>query len=181
MILVIRPDLDHRVLLESGVGLACKNLQKGESKMMKTLKTPRMKDIMNKDVISVRETLPVTELARVLSDHRISGAPVVDRKHRLLGVVSGADLVSKKGTGFYDDFVMVDELLDGFVPEPKARVRDVMSPVIHRVEENTLVSDAIDLMLREHIHRVVVTRGEELAGIVTSTDLMRVLGGILRG
>lgn len=181
MIFVIRADLDHRPARKSEVGSECKTLQKGESEMMKTLKTPRMKDIMNKDVISVRETLPVTELARVLTEHRISGAPVVDRKHRLLGVVSRADLVSKKGTGFYDDIVMVDELLDGFVPEPRARVRDVMSPVIHRVEENTLVSDAIDLMLREQIHRLVVTRGEELAGIVTSTDLMRVLAGILRG
>ena len=50
-------------------------------------------DIMHKDVITVRENQTVKELARILLDARISGAPVLNHSGKLVGVVSQTDLV----------------------------------------------------------------------------------------
>ena len=51
------------------------------------MKTTRAREVMTREVVTVLEDLPVSELARILSEHRILGAPVVDRKDRLVGVV----------------------------------------------------------------------------------------------
>lgn len=133
---------------------------------------------MQTEVIAVRDTLPVAVLAGLLSEKEISGVPVVDDGKRLVGVVSRADLV--RPPELSDETVMVDELLDGFAPEPKSCVRDVMSRTLHQVDESASLKDAIELMLRERIHRLVVTREGAVTGIVTSFDMMKMLAIVLR-
>ncbi|HEX9653693.1 MAG TPA: CBS domain-containing protein, partial [bacterium] len=51
------------------------------------------KDIMNTDVITVEEDLSVGDLANLLTDKMITGAPVVNAKGKLVGVVSMSDIV----------------------------------------------------------------------------------------
>lgn len=53
----------------------------------------KVSDIMQRDVVTVPVGLPVGELAGILAEREISGAPVVDDDGRVLGVVSATDLV----------------------------------------------------------------------------------------
>ena len=53
----------------------------------------RVADIMRSEVITIRRGASVGDLARLLDQEEISGAPVVDRDGTVLGVVSRADLV----------------------------------------------------------------------------------------
>ena len=55
------------------------------------------KDIMTRDVITVSAATSVKALAKILVQNQISGAPVVDKKGKILGIVSDADIVVKKG------------------------------------------------------------------------------------
>jgi len=50
-------------------------------------------DLMNPEVLTVRDDATVAELARFLADNEITGAPVEDAEGRLVGVVSAVDLV----------------------------------------------------------------------------------------
>lgn len=52
-----------------------------------------VRDIMNEDVVTVAPETTVRQLARILADEEISGAPVVDGNGVLLGVVSATDVV----------------------------------------------------------------------------------------
>ncbi len=52
-----------------------------------------VRDIMQKNVVTVRIEDSVRSLARVLSDSEISGVPVLDRNDRVVGVASATDLV----------------------------------------------------------------------------------------
>src|SRR5204863_6125538 len=63
---------------------------------VRTMKTTRAREVMTREVVTVLEDLPVSELARILSEHRILGAPVVDRKDRLVGVVSASDILANE-------------------------------------------------------------------------------------
>jgi len=51
-------------------------------------------DLMNPEVLTVREDWPVADLARFLIDNEISGAPVEAADGKLIGVVSLRDIVA---------------------------------------------------------------------------------------
>src|SRR5512147_2586014 len=53
------------------------------------------KDIMTKDVITVKPDTSIEELASLLVENRISGAPVVDDSGNLYGIVTENDLISR--------------------------------------------------------------------------------------
>ena len=57
------------------------------------MKHLKAKDIMNSDVLTVRDDMTVHELANFFTDKMISGAPVVNNMGQLLGVVSLSDIV----------------------------------------------------------------------------------------
>jgi CBS domain-containing protein len=59
--------------------------------------------------------------------------------------------------------------------ESSVQVRDIMTPMIFKVEEDTSVQEVAETMLRGRIHRVFVTRGSTLTGIVTTLDMMQVI------
>ena len=111
------------------------------------------RDIMTKNVVTVGGDTPVKDLAQGLLDNRVSGMPVVDNRGKILGVVSEADLLAKKGK----------------------LARDIMSEKIFTVGEGASVEDIAALMTAEKIKRVLVVGEKELAGIVSRADIVRAI------
>jgi CBS domain-containing protein len=108
------------------------------------------KHIMTRDVITVSPDVRVKDLAKVFIRNQISGAPVADKKGRILGVVSEADIVAKKGK----------------------QVRDIMSKGLIEITEETPVEEIAGLMITHKIKRLPVMRGEQLVGIVSRADIV---------
>jgi predicted transcriptional regulator len=120
----------------------------------------RVRDIMTTDVIWLDASAPVEEARRTLVGEHIGGAPVLDGG-RVVGVLSKTDLV--------------DPARDA---EHQIAIRDVMTPLVHYLRPGDQAVAAIDMMLREHIHRVIVVQnGNHLAGVVTTTDVLRAVQG----
>ena len=151
-------------------------------------KARSVKDVMNPDVMTVADEMTTGEVARYLTEHEISGAPVVDGQGHLIGVVSMTDigrhmsepseLESTRDSEFYRDSadeVTLEDFGQRYVEESATTVREVMTPVIHQVPATATVAEAARVMLREHIHRLVVTQGKQPVGIITSMDLLRVV------
>jgi CBS domain-containing protein len=144
-------------------------------------------DVMSKDVICVGEDMELRELTRLFLDRGITGAPVLDEDGALTGVISQHDLLYYSLTrgdelvldsDFYQS-VRVEgrRLPQGFQVEDanSGRVRDVMTTVVHAVSASTPVVRVAELMTRKHIHRVIVTRGRAVAGIISAVDLLKAL------
>ena len=55
----------------------------------------KAKDIMTRNVTTVRAATTIEDLARTLMEHKISGAPVVDDNGNLIGIVTENDLISR--------------------------------------------------------------------------------------
>jgi CBS domain-containing protein len=108
------------------------------------------KDIMTRDVITVSPTATVKNLAMTLIKNQISGAPVAGRNGKIIGVVSEADIVAKKGKD----------------------VKTIMSKNIISVAEDTAVEDIAKLMTTHRIKRLPVMRGSEVVGIVSRADIV---------
>lgn len=135
------------------------------------------KSVMRRQVITVKENLLAGELARLFEAKRISGAPVVDREGRLVGVVSKSDLVRHEceGADLYKDS---DEPLPrGFHVENPDRttVADIMTPAVIEASEDAPAAELAKLMRKRHIHRIFITRDKRLKGIVTTLDLLKLL------
>lgn len=135
------------------------------------------KDLMQKRVVSVKPGMLVHELAKLLDEKRISGAPVVDHDGHLIGVVSKSDLVHHEleGADVYADSAA--KLPRGFHEEAPDRttVADIMTPAVIEAREDAPARDLAKLMRRRRIHRVFITRGRRLMGIVTTLDLLKLV------
>jgi CBS domain-containing protein len=108
------------------------------------------KNIMTRKVITIDPAAAIKELAKVLSRNRISGVPVVDKKGSILGVVSEADIIGKKGR----------------------QVKSIMSSEVISVGEETQVSEIAALMTSHRIKRVPVVRDGKLVGIISRGDIV---------
>ncbi|HSA48930.1 MAG TPA: CBS domain-containing protein, partial [Yinghuangia sp.] len=60
------------------------------------MKQQRVESLMTADVVTVDTRTPFKEIVRVLREHRISAAPVLDGDKSVVGVVSEADLLRKE-------------------------------------------------------------------------------------
>jgi CBS domain-containing protein len=105
---------------------------------------------MTRDIVTVGTTMTVKELAMTLIKNQISGAPVAGKNGKIVGVVSEADIVAKKGKD----------------------VKSIMSTKIVSVDEETPVEEIARLMTTHKIKRVPVMRGEEVVGIVSRADIV---------
>ena len=55
----------------------------------------KARDLMSAEVISVLVSTPVGEVAHLMLDKHLSGVPVLDESGKLVGMVTGRDLVAK--------------------------------------------------------------------------------------
>jgi CBS-domain-containing membrane protein len=111
------------------------------------------RDIMTSPVITIRPQARVHEAARLLSDHNISGVPVVDDSGAMVGLVTEADLIGKPGEA----------------------VGDIMSRRVTSVGEETPVDEIAQLLTSNHYKRVPIVRGERVVGVVSRADIVRMM------
>lgn len=143
------------------------------------------KEIMCREVITVSPKSTLKEAADLFTGSKISGAPVVDNKGRLVGVLSQTDLVrndsqrvaSRPAADFYSGEELGVMRGGGFhIEDPDmTAVETVMTPAVLSAEANTPVEDLARMMLAKGVHRIVITKGGKLVGIVTSMDMLRAL------
>ena len=108
------------------------------------------KEIMTRDIITVSPSMKVKDLAMTLIKNQISGAPVADKDGKILGVVSEADIISKKGKD----------------------VRAIMSKKVISVSEDATVEEVAQLMTTHAIKRLPVMNGAAIVGIVSRADIV---------
>lgn len=56
----------------------------------------QVKDVMRSEAVTVGERATATQIAELMSDHRLSSLPVVDSQGRVIGVVSEEDLLRSR-------------------------------------------------------------------------------------
>jgi len=136
-----------------------------------------VRDVMNTSVLTFHEDRTVSELASFLTEKEISGVPVIDRRGKLVGVVSVTDIV-EQSTREDDEPERPSrsEELRGMPTRGSGiLVRDIMTPTVYTVPDETPVIEVARTMIAGHIHRLFVTKGGHIVGIVTTLDLLRLL------
>ena len=115
--------------------------------------------VMAKDVITTTEDTPIEEAARIMSDHRIGGLPVL-RDDRLVGIITIAD-------------ALVHEAKCRALGEPLPFIRDVMTDYVYTVDPDAGLAEAARIMVGQHISALPVVEERRVVGIVTESDIFR--------
>jgi CBS-domain-containing membrane protein len=134
-----------------------------------------VQEIMTTRVIWVKKDATFREMAVALREHRISAFPVVDDDHKVIGVVSEADLLTKEAL---DDEPGVLAGIGHRRDQAKARgvtAGDLMTAAVVAVRPEDTVEHAAKLMYDRRVKRLPVTDAAgHLAGIVSRADVLSV-------
>jgi len=122
-------------------------------------------ELMQTDVRTVRSDSTLAEVVESLADGHVTALPVVDSQRRLQGVVSSADVLRAQAEASATDRDAWRETL----------VQDVMSRPALTIAPDAEIRSAAQQMLYGEVHRLFVEADGKLVGVVSQTDLVRVL------
>jgi CBS domain-containing protein len=125
----------------------------------------KVDELMQRNVKTVRSDDSVAEAIVALADAHVSGMPVVDRAGKVVGVVSTTDVLaaeaeSPDGVGGEDDW-------------QNTPVRDIMTPHPFSIAPSDDVREAARQMLYAEVHRLFVSEGGQVVGIISTSDIVR--------
>ena len=142
-------------------------------------------DIMTKEVITVKKDTSLADLARILYENRINGAPVVDDEGALEGVICESDLIRKKKQFHIPTVVAVFDVIIS-LERPKnieKEIQRISSTIVEElytkevvtVNKNTPVDEFATIMTSKKIYTIPVMDGDHLVGIIGKADLIRTI------
>jgi CBS domain-containing protein len=147
----------------------------------------RAHQVMTRPVITVATETTVLEAANTMLQKHISGLPVVDAAGKLVGIVSEGDFIrrSEIGTGrkrgrFLKFILGPGKAATDFVHEHGHKVGEIMTPEPFTVSEDTTLERIVELMEKNNVKRLPVTRGDKIVGIVSRSNLLQAVASLAR-
>lgn len=143
------------------------------------------KDIMTREVITVTEDTPITEVAQILTEKHISGLPVLNARKELVGIVCESDIIDQTKRFHLPTvvnlmgYILFLESAKKFEKELKKMIGlvagDIMTTPVKTITPETAVEEIATIMAEHHIHSIPVMEGQSLVGIVGKKDIVRSL------
>ncbi len=117
-----------------------------------------VKDIMKKKVIAIDESMSIQEAAQMMTIANV-GCIIVTKKDNPVGIITERDFVTRIAAEGRPLFTEICE---------------VMSIPLTTVSPDDTVWDAAEIMRRKGIHKLPVQEGNEIVGIITTTDFVEI-------
>ena len=128
-----------------------------------------VKERMSRPALTVHPEMPIWDAHRLMRKENVRRFPVVDKRGRLVGIISEKDLLNaapSQATSL--SMHEINYLLS------RITVEKVMTKKVITVEEGTPLEDAARIMADLKIGGLPVTRDGEVVGIITETDLFKI-------
>ncbi len=145
----------------------------------------KVEEIMTREVITIKETDSLLDVATVLKREKIAGLPVLNDMEELVGVISEADILKLLSNfHWYTSIFTVHDLMHIFGEDmhdiqqdmekaSKMKVKDVMSKNPKTVPPDALIDNAAQIMHSTGFNRLpVVDTNGKLIGIVARADII---------
>jgi crotonyl-CoA carboxylase/reductase len=128
------------------------------------LQKTAVREIMHRGVITCALDTPLKEVARIMNATDVHALFIVDERDVVLGVVSHMDMLRAFGQDLYD-----------------LKAQDIMTTEVHSISPEAPVPEAVQMMLDQRVHRLLVARreGDEIipVGIISTTDVIDAMWG----
>lgn len=124
---------------------------------------------MSHPVFTVQPEIPITRAHEMMAREKVHRAPVV-KNGKLVGIITENDIQKAYPSSATSLSVWeITSLLE------KITVKDIMIKQVRTVEEDTSIEEAARVLVDNKISCLPVMRGNELVGIITETDLFRIM------
>ena len=150
----------------------------------------KVKDIMTKNVITCGAATSVQEAARLMYLNGLTGMPVLNAKDEVIGIITEYDLTRIEDHlhlpvtfGFLGSIVSLDNPLNGDEVEKQlqklaaTKVEDLMTKDVKSIAPNASIEDVAELFLHQKANPVPVMEGNQLAGIISRADIIKLIAG----
>ena len=125
----------------------------------------KVAELMQRNVKSIRSEASVAEAILTLADAHISGVPVLDGSGRMVGVLSSSDVLAAEAEA--GDATSRQTLLEN------TQVREIMTRKPYTVPPTADIREAAQQMLYADVHRLFVAEGDNVVGVLSTTDIVR--------
>lgn len=135
-----------------------------------------VREYMTPNPVTITSDVSVPQALHIMRDKKVRRLPVLDGKGKLVGIVSDKDLLHASPSPATSLAVWeMNELL------AKLKVKKVMTRKVITVSEEMPLEEAARIMVDRKIGGLPVMREQTLSGIITETDLFKVLLEMLGG
>jgi len=152
-----------------------------EHAIKRMLGTMPVKNIMSKPVFCVNFDLTIFETAEFLAVRNISGAPVIDKVGKVIGVISEKDFLRKMGFDNEPSFMgVISRCLNtsGCMVSGLKTIllKDILSSPAVWISKEASVSEVSSIFMEKSINRIPVCDEQGFpVGIVTRSDLINAI------
>lgn len=121
-----------------------------------------VEDYMSKRLVTLTQDTDVIDAVKKLLDHKITSAPVVDQRGRLLGMFSEKDVMDIVLEAVYNQSM-------------SGKVGDYMTTEVISVNADSSIVDLAEKFQQSTVRSFPVYQDNDLVGIVSRTDVLRAL------
>jgi len=121
-----------------------------------------VRSIMTRNIVKIDRETMICELEGLFISHRISAAPLVDKEGKLTGFVTKSDVNRfhfTEGDPYYTP------------------AWEIASPNVITIDAEASIEEAANLMLEKHMHHLLVVNNDNMAGLLSSFDFIKLVAG----
>ncbi|HEY5687325.1 MAG TPA: CBS domain-containing protein [Yeosuana sp.] len=122
----------------------------------------RVSDYMTRKLVTFKADQPIEEVINAIIKHRISGGPVVNEKHELIGVISEGDCIKEISESRYHNMPMNNHTVENYM------VKDVET-----IDGNMNIFDAANKFLESKRRRFPIVENGKLVGQISQKDILK--------
>jgi CBS-domain-containing membrane protein len=139
-----------------------------------------VRDIMTTPVITIGPDADIHNASQILTDHKISGLPVVDEENIVIGIITEADILEMTGINRGHTIRDLIRHLLGEpvqpIPEGTSLKKFMSTPAI-TIDPDADIRRAAKIMIDRKVKRLPVVDDQgKLLGIVSRSDIVRQVG-----
>ena len=127
----------------------------------KSLENILVKDYMSKEVVSCLKSDSIFEVKRILLEKKISGAPILNKSGKLIGIISESDIMKQIIDSKYFN-----------MPMSRTTVSKYMTENVDYISPNETIFDAAEKFLRLKRKRFPVMDSNKILGIISRVDII---------
>lgn len=113
-----------------------------------------IENIMSKKIITVNIKEKISEVSEIIKKYNIGFIPVEQNKH-IIGVITDRDIACSIHN--------IDE---------NTKVETIMTNNVISIDKNKTIEEALELMKKEKIKRLLITNDEKIVGILSLSDIL---------
>jgi len=147
----------------------------------------RIEEIMTKKVITLNEWDKVAEIAQTLLKHHLTGAPVVDKEGKVVGIVTEGDLMRRNALMHLPEYIAIQgstvyleapsEIENDLQKAVGAQAEEIMTRDVITASPDSEVEIVAQQMIEKNLNPVPVLENNKIVGIVSKSDIVRLILG----